>query len=48
MENKLKEKNINSNNGLENKEISSDKNKEISSDNNSLQETELETKTENI
>jgi len=40
MENKLKEKNINSNNGLENKEISSDS--------TSLKETELETKTENI
>ena len=40
MEDKLKEKNINSNNGLENKEISSDS--------TSLKETELETKTENI
>ena len=40
MEDKLKEKNINSNNGLENKEISSDS--------KSLKETELETKTENI
>ena len=40
MGDKLKEKNINSNNGLEDKEIKSDS--------TSLKETELETKTENI
>ena len=40
MGDKLKEKNINSNNGLENKEINSDS--------NSLKETESETKTETI